>query len=77
MSDIARDMLRMYGLGMGLDVESNQRLAKARELRHREELDAEDEERVETPDAPEPTVVLRRRAITGSVPWIPRNPRVK
>lgn len=35
-------MLRMYGLGMGLTVASNQRLAKLRELREREAAERED-----------------------------------
>ena len=36
MSDIAHEMLRMYGLSMGIDVSSNQRLAKIREIREQE-----------------------------------------
>ncbi len=70
MSDIARDMLRMFGLGMGLDVRSNQRLAKVRELRQRE-LDALEAERDDEWLTPPSGDRRRVRVARGTVPWIP------
>lgn len=69
MSDIAHEMLRMFGLSMGIDVQSNQRLAKIREIRE-QEMQAIGEGRAHR--QAEPTVALQRRpAIKGSTSWFP------
>lgn len=69
MSDIAHEMLRMFGLSMGIDVESNQRVTKMREIRE-QEMQALAEGRKRHPD--EPTVVLKRRpSVKGSTSWFP------
>ena len=68
MSDIAHEMLRMFGLSMGIDVKSNQRLAKIREIREQEMQEIAEGKS----HAKEPTVLLRRgKTTTGSTPWIP------
>ena len=64
-------MLRMFGLSMGIDVKSNQRLAKIREIREQEMQDIAEGKS----HAKEPAVLLRRRAIKGSTPWIPPVPK--
>jgi hypothetical protein len=71
-SDIAHEMLRMFGLSMGIDVKSNQRLAKIREIREQEMEEIAEGK----PRAKEPTVLLQRRpSTTGSTHWIPPKPR--
>ena len=72
MSDIAHEMLRMFGLSMGIDVVSNQRVAKIREIRE-QEMQALGEARKRPA---EPTVILepqktKRRAVKGSTQWFP------
>ena len=75
MSDIAHEMLRMFGLSMGLDVESNQRVAKIREIRERE-METISEGRKKRPA--EPTVVLQRRpAEKGITEWFPLKRRTR
>jgi hypothetical protein len=75
-ADAARDMRRMFGLGLGLDVTSDQRLTKARELRHDEEQQAQDEE---TPEAQASTPAARQRrlkALASVMPWVPTRKRI-
>jgi hypothetical protein len=77
MSDIAREMLRMFGLGMGLDVASNQRLAKARELRERElDRSPELDRTPELERSPEAPSKPKLRVLYGSTPWIPPTARI-
>ena len=73
MSDIAHEMLRMFGLSMGIDVSSDQRVQKIREIRE-QEMQASSNGRRRW--AQEPTIVLqqprpRKRAIKGSTTWFP------
>jgi hypothetical protein len=68
-------MRRMFGIGLGLEVETDQRLTKAREIRHDEEQHPQDEESVEaqasTPAARQRRLVVLARAM----PWIPTKKR--
>lgn len=69
----------MFGLEMGLNVESNQRLTVARETRHDEELATQEAAREEArteggAEAKEPTPAARQRRLVklaSLMPWIP------
>jgi hypothetical protein len=75
-ADAARDMRRMFGIGLGLEVETDQRLTTARELRHDEEQGAQDEENA-GPLASTPAARQRRlKALANAMPWIPTQKRI-
>jgi hypothetical protein len=75
-------MLSIYGMNMGLDVTSNQRLTTAREIRHDEEeaarakaeqaLDQSVEQTVEPTSSKKAELQRRVRLLARLSPWIPK-----
>ncbi|HVA28575.1 MAG TPA: hypothetical protein VNF68_10365 [Candidatus Baltobacteraceae bacterium] len=71
-ADVARQMLRMLGFGMGLEVEGAQRLNTARAIRRGEAAQALDEDSVE---AQASSPAARQRLLVAARRWIPAQKR--
>ena len=77
MADNSHDMLSIYGMNMGIDVASNQRLNTARAIRADEERNAEgqDEEAIEEQATTTAATQRRLHLLANQMPWIPKKKR--